>query len=469
VARYKALQAGHPRHAWGAIKDGHANIPSTAEALAILRSAGELYESDSVQQGVQYLATRVFVHPRPMAERGGRWPLTRYLVYGLLGLTQWPQWSHDQVRRECGDLDVPVSVVEAVDHCVRWLESHRIGDGWPDRADQPRCSVLQTSTAILALSKINRLPSEVTAARDLLTKVQDRRSGSWPEMVATGAYAKSGSAPHTALAILALSGGNDVHRRHAERGCDWLLAHASRWERATHSELHDGVEPWVHMSFSLCLRACLRMGIDPLSPALRPTIEFLEELWDDADDEWRAGANERGSVHGSHAVVLAYDELKRAQARVDPSTFFALVRAGRAAESDARENYRLAVTEFSIALIDERSGQQWSLLGAGARSHQLIRVIASHQYGAGQDRPVSLDTLSAVTKDPKTMIRRLNHQVSLATGGRLPRLIFVPRGATNCQLAVRLQTRADEQLDEHKSPIDEPSSKELSAGGPKQV
>jgi hypothetical protein len=437
--RYKLIQQDHPRRAWGPVKDGHANIPNTAEVLAILRVAGELYESEAVQRGVRYLATRVYIHPRPMGERGGRWPLTRFLVYGLLGLTQWEEWKHDRVEREATDLESPVTVRGAVEHSVKWLQAHRVGNGWPDRADVPQCSVLQTATAILALDRVGMLPNEVQAARDLLGKVQDRKDGSWPEIVASRSYKAGGSAAHTALAVLALMGGGSEHRRHAERGCDWLLKHAGDWQRATHPERHEGVEPWEHMTFGLALRACLRAGVDPLAPALKPSIDLLDELWVTDAKEWQGGPGERPSVHGSHAVVLAYEELRRAQRRVDPVVFFGLIRAGMAADTEAGQRFCLDFREAMIMIIDARDGETLAAVDLGERSWRLVRRVADLQSGSnGGTRLVPFSDLADISKDIKTMIRRINGQVRTATGGRLQQLVHVPRGENGCVLTVRL-------------------------------
>lgn len=439
AGRYKQIQREDPHEAWGPVKHGHANIPNTAEVLAILRCAGEAYESRSVQRGLGYLATRVFTHPRPATELGGRWPVTRLLVYGLLGLTQWDQWVHDNVLRESRRLDHRVTVREAVEHCVEWLQAHRAGDGWPDRSDEPQCSVLQTSTAILALSRVARLPDELQAARDLLAHVQNRRTGSWPEVVGGRAYRGEGSPAHTALAVMALCGGDSGHRQHAERGSDWLLKEGPRWQRATHPERHEGVEPWLHMTFALGLRACLQTGIGPLSPELRPSIDLLDELWVDRNCEWQGGEGERTSVHGSHAVVLAYEELRRAQARVDPITFFELVRAGTSAESEVQEHYRLRLRKSVITIVDTRSGVESPPLSLGDRSQALVRKVAELQFRAEPvDGLVPLNRLAGISKDAKTMIRRINAQVSEATEGRVPRLLHVPRGSTDCALTLKV-------------------------------
>jgi hypothetical protein len=438
--RYKTIQKDHPRKAWGAIKEGRASIPNTAEVLAILRCAGTDYKSEAVQHGLQYLATRVFIHPRPMDENRGRWPFTRFLVYGLIGLTQWSQWRQDDTPRPETDLGRrSVTMPEAVAHCVSWLYEHREGAGWPDRADVRQCSVLQTSTAILALSRIGALPDEVRAARDLLAEVQHRRHGSWPELVAKGAYRQAGSPPHTALAVLALYSGNSDHRRCAERGRDWLLTNAGQWERATHVEQNEGAESWIHMTFALGLRACLHAGADPLSPVLRPSIDFLDQLWVDDVHEWRAGDGGRPTVFGSHAVVLAYEELKRAQRRVDPGVFFSLVRAGLAVEKQARDYYRLRFGESAITIVDSQTGDEFPAIEFGEQRWKLVRRVADLQYRRRSPKnPVPLTDLADLSKDTRTMIRRINQDVSDATGGRLHRLIHVPRRGSTCYLTVKL-------------------------------
>jgi len=443
--RYKLIQMDHVSKAWGHLKDAQANIPNTAEVMAILRRNHESYESDSVQWGLNYLATRVFTHPLPMGE-GGRWPLTRFFVYGLVGLTQWEQWTDDhRPRRRPSELKKPVTlpdedpktVPDAVTHCIECLQSHRLGDGWPDRPDAspPRCSVLETAGATMVLSRLGVLPDEVHEARNFLADVQSAKDGSWPEIVGRGSKRGEGSPAHTSLAVLALADGDDNHKRHAERGRDWLLNHAGRWERATDPEQHEGVEEWLHMTFSLGLRACLRMGIDPLLPALRPSIELLDELWVDDANEWRGGEHERPSVHGSHAVVMAYEELKRAQARVDPETFFRLVRAAE----NVQQHYRLQFGDSPlIEIVDTRNKDRSAHIELGSKSWSLVRRVADLQYGAHErEGLIPLDELSDLSDDIKTMIRRINRSVAAATDQHLDELLLVPRRAEGCRLTLR--------------------------------
>jgi hypothetical protein len=441
--RYKDIQEQHPRKAWGEISDGHANIPNTAEVLAVLRCAHEAYDATAVQDGLDYLATRVFLHPRPMGQPGGHWPLTRFLVYGLIGLTQWPEWERDRRARRHDRISEAVTVPRAVDHCVSWLGGNRSGDGWPDRADRAACSVLQTATAILALDRVGRLPEEVRAARDLLVKVQNRTTGAWPEVVKRGSYREAGSAPHTALAVLALSNGNTQHRQHAARGGDWLLTNIDRWQLATNPERHEGVEPWIHMTFALGLRACLRVGTDPLSGALGASIDFLDRLWDDGTHEWRGGESARPSVHGSHAVVLAYEELKRSQRYVDPLVFFTLARTGMAAAATHQTNYRFTLGDRTIAIIDGRSGESFPPMELGELSWELVRQVAKLQFqGSRPKATIPLSRLAGVSRDVRTMIRRINRVVAEGTEGQVKCVISVARGGSSCSLTVKPYDKA---------------------------
>lgn len=441
--RYKEIQAAHVRRAWGPLAEGRTSIPSTAEVLAILRCAGEPLRSRSVQDGLKYLATRVFIHSRPLGVEGGRGPLTRWLVYALVGLTQWRGWERDETPRLSSRIKEPATVAGAVTYCVEKLRDIRVNDGWPDRADQRQCSVLQTATAIMALSRAKQLPKEVAAARDLLALRQSRRDGSWPAMVTRRSYRGDGSPAHTALAVLALADGSEIHREHAEKGRNWLLRNADKWQRATHPERPASDEAWEHMTFALGLRACLRTGIDPLTRELAPSIELLDELWVGSGSErhqWQAGAEEVAGAHGSHGVVLAYEELHRSQRRVDPIVFFDLVKTAKAADTEIREHYQLQFDSNGgfITIMDSRTSQQLAPIPLSGKRWMFVRRIAELQYENGNRRDsVPLEEMLVVTENSRAMIRQINKVVKTVTGGKLEKLLVVPKGSSACILTVR--------------------------------
>jgi hypothetical protein len=197
------------------------------------------------------------------------------------------------------------------------------------------------------------------------------------------------------------------------------------------------------MTFSLGLRACLVMRTDPLSPDLRPAIEVLDELWVDDGDEWRGGVGERTSVHGTHAVVLAYESLRKAQRLIDPLTLFDLVRLGAEAKASNERALQLKLgPDASVVVQDAETGVSIGPIDLGSNSWRLVARVA--ELGSGTDPMivVPFDALGDLSKNPRAMIRRINERVNEATNGRLPRLIRVPRAGTGCSLSVQVAERS---------------------------
>jgi hypothetical protein len=444
VVHYKDIQQQNdPRFAWGRVDDGLPNIPNTAEVLTIFRCAREEYDSLPVQLGLKYLATRVFIHPHKPAEKsGGRWPLTRWLAYGLIGLTQWQDWENDDTPRTSSRLDDPVTVTDAVERCVAWLRDNRVGKGWPDRSGDKQFSLLSTATAIVALERVGRLASEVAEARDHLVDLS-HRDGSWPNAYATGSASSNSSPPHTALAVLALVGGDDRHWRAATKGRDWLLKHTTRWGVHTHSESEAHVEPWEHMTFSLGLRACLLANADPVSPHLAPSIAFLQSLWIEEGrgaHQWRGGSGEPGSVHGSHAVVLAYEQLRRAQRRIDPCGFYELASPASTTDPVAIERFRLRFDDAAriLEIIDGHTQQPFPPLPLSLTQSQIVAHMISKQYGDDRYRSsIPLAELAAFSDNVKAQIQKLNAKVRDHTDGHIERLVVSASGTDRCALAIR--------------------------------
>ncbi|HTD58963.1 MAG TPA: hypothetical protein VK672_08725, partial [Solirubrobacteraceae bacterium] len=283
---------------------------------------------------------------------------------------------------------------------------------------------------------------EVLAARDYLTTFA-HKDGSWPAALVKPASAAPASAPHTALAALALIEGNESHRDAAKRGSKWLLEHSSAWGTMTDREEVSAFEQWWHMTFSLGLRACLSAHVDPLAPELAPTIDLLDRLWvgdGPGAHQWRGGDGAQASVHGSHGVVLAYEHLRRAQRQIDPITLFDLIRTSETTAEEVRHYFEFEFDDNArlLLIVDTRTGQGVDPIRLGVVGWRVVKRVAELQYSCEPPRTsIALDELDGISDDIKALIRRINNTVMRSTGMRLKKLLMTPNGTNTCMLAIR--------------------------------
>jgi hypothetical protein len=307
------------------------SIVNTVEVLAVMRASGVLYEDTTVQRALTYLSEAVVSHPqrrrddgRPgegengargeFSEGDARGAHTRYCAWGLSGLTLYKASRHD------------ARLADAQRHCVTWLAEHEwAGRGaWGETPEDEHPSLLSTSAAITGLTRVcARHPSGddaselVRRARAVIRSLALRTHGAQP----TASWPARPNAPHprgnasaTAMAVIALAGGDPEDRVYAGEGARWLLAHKDEWADKIELDAFVPDANWQHMTFSLALRAILRgIHLPSSDHTLRPVVRYLDELWLEQEYQWSHGVPEaRPSPSGSYAVVTAYEAMANA-------------------------------------------------------------------------------------------------------------------------------------------------------------
>jgi YfiH family protein len=257
-----------------------------------------------------------------------------------------------------------------------------------------------------------------TTARDVLLSTRLADKLVWPNRVGGAEM----SLPKTALAILALATGNAKHREAANSAASWLSAHQQLWVDATHRDPDMQGVRWSHMTFSLCVQACLAGDILPQD--LRDSSRYLNELWDESGKSWRDSldlTSHIGGVVPSSAVIQAYVACQAAFGTSDPTDLLF-----------DTPHYKKWAQEFALTIF---SGQSIAV----SMSHQRPRSVELTQRQrlildclvsgtqAGNEAAESREDLAAAYGRPvetlSRAIHRLNKLVREATG--LERLITV--------------------------------------------
>ena len=382
-ARQSSVEGG-----WGLRLDldgAPLSIVTTVQGLRALRAVRTSYEDQAVQDALAYVADKVVAHPfeRDARHPEGRGPHARYVAFGLLGLTSYDEARHDP------------KFAEAQRACVKWLGRHVLeyGGGWSDHPSKTGVALVATSPAIRALDRVCPRDATAALARDLSRRARDElvrtarghRSRYW-------AQSPDWSDPSfaaTALAVLALVGGNDKHQDAAAAGARWLMERTKEWSRLL--ELDERLErTWTHMSYSLALRAVVSPAgcVDPTDRRLRPVLQHLDSLWDDKHGAWTHGRpGGDPTTAGSSAVVSATETLRRVW-RFDPVVDLQRRRLTKRIPAISRENGRrpLLTLEGSVVVIVDEAGAraEFNLHKASAQRAHLQALIERHVDGREQ-------------------------------------------------------------------------------------
>ena len=341
---------------WGASSGQRSSVVNTAEGLVVLRAAGLPYSAGPVRRAIEFLCEAITTHPVPGTE-GGRGEWTRYVTYGLLGLTEYDDWGRDETSRN------------AIKAGVTWLRSHTCDGGWGARAGDTVMSLFHTAQALRALERLGVKGGLVTTARLQLRKAQ-LEGRAWPNSLASA----EPSAPKTALAALALADGDEPDLAATRSAAEWLLDQRSAWQQTVHTDPDmEGVR-WTHMTFALGAQACLAAGMSPSAALLVDTVRHLDSLWDRGRRMWREGPDRRlhpAGIIPSAAVVQTYEAFSAALARKDPTE----VLPAAASPRDAEEFHLVLLPSQAVALRRE-DGEERSL-PLGARGRFIIDQLVS--------------------------------------------------------------------------------------------
>lgn len=422
---------------WGArldVDNTALSIVTTTQALRALRAVRTPYTDPAVGPGLKYISEKVRLHPRPMAHPQARGVHARYVAFGLLGLTTWDEGRHDSTLHE------------AQRFCVDWLAEHELPyGGWSDPSSETSISLTATSPAIRGLERIcGNLDVAGDAlrlarrARDEIVRVAQggRREASW----AQSPDWRDPSVASTALAVLALTSGDEEHRDRAQAGTRWLMKDPPSWGSALEFEERLPDRQWTHMSFALALRAVVGPAgqMDPTDRRFKPAVEHLHRLWSEEHGAWCNGRPGRPpTTSGSQAVISATETLRRAW-RFDPLTH--LRRPRRTAlptipVDPSNRPLQLSLHNESAKLIDDSGREVFAVdFGKAQRQLEMLRILVErHRAGAAAQelkaRTVGADELGdrfGIKADSvRRNMDRLNKSVRDAQEGAIALQVLV--------------------------------------------
>jgi hypothetical protein len=280
---------------WGLFAGSDSSLVNTAEVLAILKATGWRPNSPAVDKGLAFICKRLRDDPRPR-DAGGRGQRSRYVIFGLLGLTEFgsASWRPD--------------IREAISTACDWLLERQTTTGsWPASLDATEGDVvLTTALAAIALERLRPGDEAIQRALDSLRSTPS---------VGFRRGRKEPFAPHQALAALALreAGALDDARAIASA----LAASPEAWCSLRHHEGHAGTR-WQHSTFSLALRAVLDSGAADVEQLFVSTsVTHLRTLWHERTSRWLdepspSEYSATPSVRAAYGVTMAIESLVRA-------------------------------------------------------------------------------------------------------------------------------------------------------------
>jgi hypothetical protein len=463
-ARYVEQQVDNGEYGggWGLREGQEPSIVNTAEVLAIVKAQG--LSGDPVDRAVTYLTRAIPLHCAKRELGKGRGRNTRFVTYGLLGLTEYE-----------GRLSRP-DVADTVRWAVAWLEEHRHEggargeQGWPEALGEEECSLFQTAMATIAVTRLKSaleqrgtsapLPGEdegfsLPHRLDLLIEhgvngllFHRLPNGAWPRQT----FADKGSPAKTALAVLALAaaadrssgaatgpgddrecpwgggppeGGHITLAAAIDGGRDWLLENSARWQRFVEADPDVRGTVWSHLAYALGVRACVRACADPDDPRLHAARSLIDNSWSHNSASWTEPIDDNPlpTVRGSYNVVLAKLELRAAYGRVgrSPAPY-------RSPHSQAakRAAHQLVLKDQAVTTVDDNGNT--TVFSLSPRRFELVRLLASSEGVAVTVSKAKIATeLGLAQTSVANAVAQANKAVLDATSGQVAGLI-VSRG-----------------------------------------
>lgn len=468
--RYVECQSDDGDHGggWGLREGQEPSIVNTTEVLAILNANGQV--GDPVDKAITYLTKAIPMHCARRERGKGRGRNTRFVTFGLLGLTEY----EGRLSR--------LDVAETVRWIVRWLEENRFEggprgeQGWPEALAEQETSLFQTAMATLAMCRLrdalarrgalaplpgeahaNELPDRLDALiQHGVTGLLHHRlpNGAWPRQ----SFGEKGSPAKTSLAVVALSaatgrlpgslssladdqeyacgdlqgtGGVTTIGAAIAGGRDWLLDNSPRWVRFIEADPDVKGTAWSHLSYALGVRACVRAGADPDDPRMVAARYNIDHSWSASDASWTepVDGHPLPTVRASYSVVVTQLELRAAYGRLGHTPLQSQL-ARTAQPSLAAEELRLSSRAPEVLETVDENGEVMRFT-LPSRKGALIALLASHE---GVPRLVDKEEIAtnmnlAIESVPNA-VAAANKAVQTATSGQVPKLITaVGRGA----------------------------------------
>jgi prenyltransferase beta subunit len=309
----------NPDSGWGLNPGQASSIVNTAEALYVLSKARSL--PLDVDKSIKFLRAAVANHP------SSRGPFIRYFAFGILGLLAAGVARTDSSIQECAEA----------------LRQKQVSSrGWSQTSNDQSSRVFPTFLALWTLQMVEEQPSQQTMnGLNWLLTIQ-KEDGGWGF---TDDPNERSNATCTAYAIIVLRTLYATDQR-VQLGKQWLLAHALEWLHSPIIGESVGGTDWYHCNPVWASIALLELGESVLSPTMRTTIAYFQQLFDAQVGGWRQSLHHVVNVRSVYWAVLALEVLRE---RLDLNDL-AETQANKSIDRNVHPQVSLLVKGFGLVV-----------------------------------------------------------------------------------------------------------------------
>lgn len=404
---------------WGLTPTSVSSIVNTAEGLHVVAAAG-LFEDERVAKSVRFLVEGIpaFYAPQSSVGSSGRGLHTRYLTFGLEGLT-----ADARVIQSPGGRD-------AVRFCLQQLRAQVDANsgGVYDFPGKPHASFHQTARALISTSKLlsladHRLPSlDIDMAQDIADSAssfllsKQEPAGAWAvSPLDVGVHHPAITAiATTALGQYRRVNDSNLLRLSQRRAAEWLMLEAPRWQRKMSSERSEKSTVWEYLDYAEVPRA-IAGTMSGSWERLKQTWIYLLNRWVDQDVEgdvflWAEPKSGKGSVtvRAAYHTVMALetalgDSRLLLPKQVDPVSSGSIISSRR--------------VDTAVFVLETTEGELVLEFGAKTTQAKLFQALTEERTGL--DKEQLARALGIKPQSVSTYFGRTIQSVNVETSGVL--------------------------------------------------
>ncbi|WP_169583349.1 MULTISPECIES: hypothetical protein [Microbacterium] len=372
---------------------------------------------------IQYISAAIPAYCRPEpsypGEHFGRGERTRFVSFGLEGLTTYPEVLFGS--------DV---AMETVRFSLRFLSESQFQGGWPETRGEAPDSIHQTARAICSLVRLlladqthGGLATEeqevalelalAGGARLLSLQLDD---GSWPVRPTTG---NERSAAKTALATMSLGylahlSANPEITHAREDGGRWLMANMRAWDGRTEEDVDEKGTHWVHMAYAECVRGVLAGYPEP-PRQLKSVFDRLSRRWSVDERLW----TEPGKPEGKATIRAAYHTVMAFEAARPDSVLVAPKPLPAPEEPRLGQIRGIRINERTIEVLGTKAHAEMALSPG-----PMVTLLALHQMGGRATTQELADATGKQVSSIHQDVKLINSSAVTASFDAVPHVVL---------------------------------------------